>query len=95
MVCLVQLYSPPVPVLLFQAAHTSKNLSVAGRRVQLNLWDTAGQERYHALGPIYYRDRCGGGGEAMGGENLHLCTLMCFALVQWYIPPCALCVNVS
>jgi Ras-related protein Rab-21 len=42
-----------------QAAHISKNVSVAGKRIQLNLWDTAGQERYHALGPIYYRESHG------------------------------------
>ena len=45
---------PPHPP---QAAYTSKNLTVMNHRVQLNIWDTAGQERYHALGPIYYRER--------------------------------------
>lgn len=35
----------------------TKKLNISGRPVNMAIWDTAGQERYHALGPIYYRDR--------------------------------------
>jgi len=41
-----------------QASFLKKRMNIGGRRVDLAIWDTAGQERFHALGPIYYRDRC-------------------------------------
>ena len=35
---------------------TSKNVSINGRTVRLQLWDTAGQERFRTLIPSYVRD---------------------------------------
>lgn len=34
----------------------SKNITVDGKTVRLNLWDTAGQERFRCLIPGYIRD---------------------------------------
>lgn len=34
----------------------SKNITVDGKSVRLNLWDTAGQERFRCLIPGYIRD---------------------------------------
>ena len=42
-----------------QAAFRTKKLTLAGKRVSLNIWDTAGQEKFHAIAPIYYRDSRG------------------------------------
>ena len=35
---------------------TSKNVTVSGRTVRLQLWDTAGQERFRSLIPSYLKD---------------------------------------
>lgn len=35
---------------------TSKNISVQGRQIRLQLWDTAGQERFRSLIPSYLKD---------------------------------------
>eukprot|EP01108_Squamamoeba_japonica_P004031 TRINITY_DN3216_c0_g1_i1.p1 TRINITY_DN3216_c0_g1~~TRINITY_DN3216_c0_g1_i1.p1 ORF type:complete len:208 (-),score=41.73 TRINITY_DN3216_c0_g1_i1:6-629(-) len=33
----------------------SKELTIDGRTVTLQIWDTAGQERFHSLGVVFYR----------------------------------------
>lgn len=48
-----------------QAAHTigvefgSKTISVAKKRVKLQIWDTAGQERFRSVTRSYYRGAIG------------------------------------
>lgn len=38
------------------AAFFTKNISVDGQTIKLDIWDTGGQERYRSLAPMYYRD---------------------------------------
>eukprot|EP01113_Clastostelium_recurvatum_P025020 TRINITY_DN2_c0_g3_i1.p1 TRINITY_DN2_c0_g3~~TRINITY_DN2_c0_g3_i1.p1 ORF type:complete len:225 (+),score=30.19 TRINITY_DN2_c0_g3_i1:53-727(+) len=37
------------------AAYISKQVTLKGRSVKVDLWDTAGQERFRSLAPMYYR----------------------------------------
>lgn len=37
---------------------STKNMSIAGRQIQLKLWDTAGNERFRNLVGSYLRDSC-------------------------------------
>ena len=34
-------------------------MTVANRKVALNIWDTAGQERFKSIGHAYYREADG------------------------------------
>lgn len=34
---------------------TSKNVTIDGKTIKLDIWDTSGQERYHSLVPMYYK----------------------------------------
>lgn len=42
------------------ADFSSKNMTVDGQRICIQIWDTAGQERFHAVGATFYRgtDAC-------------------------------------
>ena len=37
----------------------TKEMTVANRKVALNIWDTAGQERFKSIGHAYYREADG------------------------------------
>jgi Ras-related protein Rab-5C len=37
------------------AAYSSKNLTVDGKEIKLEIWDTGGTEKYRSLAPMYYR----------------------------------------